>query len=462
MSGQPITAAERKAVAGRTCYAKAVALTGLDPHLVTAETAVSQQLPGMVIIGLPDTSLAEAKQRVKVAASQVGAPLSNRFLTVNLSPAALPKQGSGFDLAIAVSCLAASGHIPAESTKNTVYIGELGLDGTLRRPRGLLAMVRGAAQLGYDRVIVPATAAVEARLVSHITVIPLRTLRDVIEHHQGAPTEPPKRFSSVCVAEAEPDRRDTKPQLRQHPQCDFTDIVGQHEAIEALTIAAAGGHNLAMVGPPGAGKTMLAERLPTILPELTEELALEATSIASLHSEEITELQSEPPFEAPHHTASAAAVIGGGTNRVIHIGAITRANNGVLFLDEAPEFSSRVLEALRQPLESGTVEIHRTQLHAKLPARFQLILAANPCPCGNAGNTAAAQTCTCTPYQRIRYSGKISGPLKDRIDMHLQLQRVSHASDHAAAATTSSELRSRVIAARVRARNRLKNTPWET
>jgi magnesium chelatase family protein len=443
----------------RVCRAETVALTGLTGTRVTVEAAISQQLPGIAIIGLPDTSLAEAKMRVRVATTQAGAALSDRFITVNLSPASIPKHGSGFDLAIAVAALAASGKLPAESLHGTAYIGELGLDGSLRRPKGLLSAVIEAARLGFTRVMVPACAVTEAVLVPEVTVISAATLKQIVAWHRGDPND--------CRAYTAADAQflaAQQPAAHQPSPVDMAEVIGQAEAVEALTVAAAGRHNVSMIGPPGAGKTLLARRLPTILPDLSTAESLEASSIASLGGAQIDSLMTRPPFEAPHHTASQVAIIGGGVSNSVSVGAVTRACHGVLFLDEAPEFSPAVLDALRQPLESGSVEIHRSRMHVTLPANIQLVLAANPCPCGNAGAIETEQRCSCAPAKRQRYLSRISGPLRDRIDIRMQIPRVSHAVAMQAHTSpkTSRHIRQRVEAAREAARDRLRDTAWFT
>ena len=444
----------------QVCRAAAIALTGLEGTAVTVEAAVSQQLPGMSIIGLPDASLAEAKLRVRTATSQAALPLPSRFVTINLSPAALPKQGSGFDLAIALAALGASGYLPTDRLADTAHIGELGLDGTLRRPAGLLSTVVEAQRLGYSRVMVPEECRKEAALIPGIDIIAVADLYAAVAWHRGERSSPhPDRIIEHHLT-PEPAPLTDAPLPRK--VTDISEVIGQPEAVEALTVAAAGRHHVSLLGPPGAGKTLLATSLPSILPDLTPNESLVASSIASLGRAPLTELIKRPPFETPHHTASDVAIIGGGGGRGIRPGAITRACHGVLFMDEAPEFSRTVLDGLRQPLESGEIEIHRARAHATLPARFQLVLAANLCPCGNAGAPDTAEQCTCTAHTRIRYLQRISGPLRDRIDLRLMVRRVTSAMWHDADASrpNSHELRERVQAARQRASARLIDTPW--
>ncbi|QIM18701.1 ATP-binding protein [Leucobacter coleopterorum] len=317
---------------GEVCRAASIALTGVEGTVVTVEAAVSQQLPGMAIIGLPDTALAEAKLRVRTATAQAGMPLADRFITVNLSPAALPKQGSGFDLAIALSALAASQRLPRERLSSIAHLGELGLDGELRRPAGLLTATVAARELGFQRVMVPERGGAEAALVSDIEVIAVRDLAGAVAWHRGE-SEGWCVLPHVGAGEQGSSAPASGDMLSDTG--DIADIVGQPDAIEALTIAAAGRHHISLLGPPGAGKTMLANRLPTILPDLSSDEAIEASSIASMEGSPLTGLVQRPPFESPHHTASKTALIGGGSSSEVRPGAITRACHGVLFLDES-------------------------------------------------------------------------------------------------------------------------------
>lgn len=449
------------------CRAAAIALTGLTGTAVMVEAAVSQQLPGMTIIGLPDAALAEAKQRVRTAATQAGFPVSQRFVTVNLAPASLPKQGSGFDLAIALAALSASRHLPPTRLTETAHIGELGLDGSLRRPVGLLSAVIAARDLGFTRVMVPEEAGQEARLVPGLEVIEVRDLTSAVAWHRGEPGnwfDAPHRPSNAPAVQAALNAAQQEARLEaNHHTGDMADILGQPEAVEALVVAAAGRHHVSLIGPPGAGKTLLATRLPTILPDLSPSESLTVSSIASLSGSPLTQLIHRPPFESPHHTASSVAIVGGGDSRGIRPGAITRACHGVLFMDEAPEFGRSVLDDLRQPLESGTIRIDRAYGRTTMPAQLQLVLAANPCPCGNAGSPETAIRCQCTPRARVHYLQRISGPLTDRIDLRLTVRRVSSVLINSGAAgcpATSTELRERVMLARERAAHRLANTPW--
>ncbi len=432
---------------GRT---RAVALLGLDGALVEVEADLSANLPGFVIIGLPDTALGEARDRVRSAATNSGCALPSRKLTVNLSPAALPKHGSGFDLAIAMAALAAADMVGAESVERVVHLGELGLDGRLRPINGILPAVLAASRAGAQTVMVPSGNADEASLVPGIRIVGIVSLRDAAIWH-GGEFEPRPVDPIPGPSFAEP--HDDEP--------DLADVVGNEDAVQAMLVAAAGGHHVFLLGPPGAGKTMLAARLPGLLPELDAEAALEVSSIRSLAGLPVgNTLSTRPPLEAPHHTATAAALVGGGSG-VIRPGAAARASHGVLFLDEAPEFSSAVLDALRQPLESGVISIHRARAVAHFPGRFQLVMAANPCPCGQYG--ARDSECVCPPNARRRYLGRISGPLLDRIDIQLRVKRITAAqlrvSDDSARLSTA-QARSRVIEARGAAAERLDGTPW--
>jgi magnesium chelatase family protein len=432
---------------GRT---KAVALLGLTGALVEVEADISANLPGFVIIGLPDTALGEARDRVRAAATNSGCALPNRKLTVNLSPAALPKHGSGFDLAIAMASLAAAGSVTAESVDRVVHLGELGLDGRLRPIAGILPAVLAAARAGAATVMVPSGNADEAALVPDIRVVGVASLRDAAIWHGGAfEPEPVEPIAGPPLIEAAPET------------LDLSEVVGNEDAIEAMLVAAAGGHHVLLLGPPGAGKTMLAARLPGLLPELDAEAALEVSSLRSLSGLPVgSTLPTRPPLESPHHTATAAALEGGGSS-VIRPGAAARASHGVLFLAEAPEFHSSVLDALRQPLESGVISIHRANAVAHFPGRFQLVMAANPCPCGQYG--ARDSECTCPPNARRRYLARISGPLLDRIDIQLRVARITAAQlrlSHDSARLSTAEARARVETARAAAAVRLERTPW--
>jgi magnesium chelatase family protein len=431
----------------------AVALVGVHGHLIEVEADIASGLPATILIGLPDTALREARDRIRAAIVNSGETWPNSKITVGLSPATLPKRGSGFDLAIAVAVLAAAEAVPPSALAGKMFLAELGLDGRLRQVPGVLPAVV-AAQGGADTVVVAAHNVAEAALVPGVRVIGASNLTEVIIWLRGGP--PP---SLPPLPEPPPG---PLPALAMARKLDLAEVLGQSEARLAAEICAAGGHNLSLLGPPGAGKTMLAERLPTILPALDTPAAIQVTSIHSIAGRlpSGSGLVTMPPFCAPHHTSSMAAIVGGGSG-VILPGAASLAHHGILFLDEAPEFHRDVLDALRQPLESGEVVIARTGTQAVFPARFTLVLASNPCPCAKAAGPGKA-ACTCSPAARRRYLARLSGPLLDRVDVKVRLQPVSRADMlyDRKFAETSAAVAQRVTAARERCAARLADTPW--
>ena len=430
---------------GRT---RAVSLVGLSGHVVEVEAHLAPSLPGFSLVGLPDTALAEARDRVRAAVTSSGLPWPNRRITVNLSPAALPKHGAGFDLAIAVATLAGAELIDPLPAAAAVHLGELGLDGRLRPVRGVLPAVAAAVAAGWTRVVVPAGNAAEARLVPGADVVGAQSLAEVAARY-GA---------SVDVPDTEPVRASVGAAAAGPGEPDLADVIGQSQARHALTVAAAGGHHLLMVGPPGVGKTMLAARLTGLLPDLDEAGAVEVTAVHSLAGafDPAGGLLRRPPFEDPHHTATPASVVGGGSG-MPRPGAASRAHLGVLFLDEAPEFSTAVLQTLRQPLEHGVVVLHRSAGIARYPARFQLGWAANRGRGGGAGGTGGAGRGT--PPQRRRYFGKLSGPLLDRVDLQVE---VTQARRTDTPGESSAVVAARVAEARRAAAERLAGTGWRT
>ncbi len=488
-----------------------IALVGVEGYPVEIESDIENGLPGLLLVGLPDTALREARDRIRAAIINSHEQWPQRRITVGLSPASLPKRGSGFDIGIALSILAAAGAVPWAAIDGVAFLGELGLDGRLRPVRGVLPAMAAAACAGFGKAVVAQPNAAEASLVPGLQVAGAPTLAALLAWLRGE--QQAGDAGVVCVSDGNPPSarpempRDESPSagreslrplsasqagppsasqarepsasqpgemsvsvpgppsvkpagpLRTRP--DLSEVLGQPAARRAAEICAAGGHHLSLLGPPGAGKTMLAERLPTIMPALDRGAALEVTSIHSVAGTlpAGSPLMTEPPFCAPHHTATKAAIVGGGTG-VLHPGAASLAHRGCLFLDEAPEFARDALDALRQPLESGEVVVARCGLTARFPARFTLVLAANPCPC--AKGAGPRSSCTCTPTARRRYLARLSGPLLDRVDVKVELLPVSRAellSDRGFV-EPSPVVAARVAAARERTAARLKDTPW--
>lgn len=429
-----------------------VALVGLDGRLVEVEAHIGAGLPRTVLVGLPDTSLYEARDRCKAAAANSGQGWPVSLLTINLSPATLPKAGSHYDLAIVAAVLAANQVFGTEQLHRTVFFGELGLDGRVRPVRGILPATLAATQAGFTRVVVPKSQAGEARLVEGVEVLGVASLAQLVAELRGDP-----------VPDAEPVELPSETLVNLTPRAlDLADVVGQVEAKWAVEVAAAGRHHMFFHGPPGVGKTMLAERMPSLLPDLDLHEALEVSAVHSLAGFNLCDgLIVRPPYADPHHSASVASIVGGGP-RLARPGAISCAHRGVLFLDEAPEFSPKVIESLRTPLESGSVMLGRSEAQARYPAKFQLIMAANPCPCGLAASRGAQ--CQCPPLTVRRYAEKISGPIRDRIDISQAFLPMRKAHLRAALERTESSalVAERVREARARQLRRLAGSGWRT
>lgn len=448
----------------RSC---SVALVGVEGVLVEVQADLEPGVATFTLVGLPDKTLVESRDRVRAAVVNSGVEWPQKKLTVGLSPASVPKGGSGFDLAVACAVLGAAERIDPRQLTDLLMIGELGLDGRVRPVRGILPAVLAAADAGYRQVVVPEQTVPEAALVPDVAVLGVRTLRQLI---------------AVLTDEAVPEEDSTAPDglpdlglsglavpggghgaLPVERSVDLCEVAGQHTARRALEVAAAGRHHLFLKGPPGAGKTLLAERLPGLLPPLSRQESLEATAVHSVAGvlPPGQPLVSRPPYYAPHHSASMASLIGGGTG-LPRPGAVSLAHRGVLFLDEAAECAPRVLDALRQPLESGHVMVARSQGMLRMPARLLLVLAANPCPCGRHGTSAGE--CECRPAAVRRYRARLSGPLLDRVDLRVSVQPVGRAELLAAvrSAESTATVAARVAIARERAGERLADTPWQT
>jgi magnesium chelatase family protein len=396
---------------------RACAIIGLDGCIVEVQTDFNPRagIPYFTIVGLPDSAVKESRDRVRAGIKNSHLQFPNKGYTVNLSPADLPKHGPAYDLAIAVGVLAATDQVPLEALEGALFVGELSLDGTVRHVKGVMPMTYCALQDGFERIYVAPEDAPQAALVNGIQIIPVQSLGQLVEHLYGMNPIPPYVLDPAAQNNADAPANDVT---------DFADIKGQEHIKRALELAAAGGHNLHMSGPPGVGKTLLARALPGILPGLTYDEALEVTRIYSVADM----LQSDHPlvqvrpFRAPHHTISQAGLVGGGS--VPRPGEISLAHRGVLFLDEAVEFSQKALEVLRQPIEDKIVTISRASGSLTFPANFLMIMAQNPCPCGYYGDSV--RPCTCTPAMITRYQSRISGPLLDRIDIHVEVPRVDY------------------------------------
>ncbi len=416
------------------------AIIGLDGTVVEVEVDYTQGMPGMTVVGLPDAAVQESRERVQAAVRNAGVPFPRKRLVVNLAPASVRKEGPAYDLPIALGVLIYTGMLPPEAAEGMLVVGELSLDGTVRHARGVLSMAATARQAGFKRIVVPEADAAEAALIPDLEVLPVSSLSQLYNHLTGRKPIAPQPKTEITY-------------VPPVPPTDFGEIKGQEHVKRAMEVAAAGGHNVLMIGPPGAGKTLLARALPGILPAMSIDEALDVTRIYSVADQlpPETPLIRLRPFRSPHHTISQAGLVGGGNWP--HPGEISLAHRGVLFLDEFPEFGMRVLEVLRQPIEDKVVTISRAQGSLTFPASFQLVAAMNPCPCGYYGDPV--KPCTCSSMVVTKYQKRISGPLLDRIDIHVEVPRVEYEKlSEARLGESSATVRERVEAARSRQRVR--------